>query len=420
MQEDISVPDYYSKFSCIGATCEDTCCSGWNVGIDRDTYHEYQQSQHKVLAPLIKVAIVKNVSPSADDMNNFAVMKMKSDGGCHFQQQDKLCAIQHHLGEQSLSDTCRIYPRYFNQFGTQRENALGISCPEAARLILLNPLPMQFGTLTPTPQRTSRPFTSYRFPLQGDGDPQQIEVLNDFRALIIAILQFREISLGARMMLLGWLLEDVDTIVSCETFSHASALRPVLASIFNMLAQPAALEAQFAQIQPNISRKLEIMTQLIVKSLSAGASIRFNECLLAAAQGLAAQDEQAHATDANLVRQYAQNYDRHYRPFFQNKDYIFENYLVNQVICRLFPFTRGTYLDLYRELVFNLSILQVLLVGMAAKYEGLNDTYVIQLFQSFARKSDHKRNYLDTLREAVCADPQDSFVHIMWLLKETA
>ena len=93
---------------------------------------------------------------------------------------------------------------------------------------------------------------------------------------------------------------------------------------------------------------------------------------------------------------------------------------MNQVITRLFPFTRGTPLDLYREMVFNLSILQVLLVGMAAQGQGLDEGRVLQLFQSFARKSDHNRGYLGKLLESLQATEQDSFVHVMWLLKESA
>lgn len=414
----ISVPDYYPKFTCTGSKCEDTCCSGWwNVSVDFDTYQKYQQNKQPELAPLFKLAISKNTLPSADKKNNYGMLKMKPDGECFFLQEDKLCAIHNHMGAQGLSDTCRLYPRYLNQFGSQRENALGISCPEAARLVLLNPQPMQFIKIAPEPAIDDKPFTSYRFPLQDAGDPEQIAVLNDFRIIIIAILQFREISLGARVMLLGFLLEEVNGIAFSEDFAHASELLPTLESFIGMLSRPAQLEAQFAQIDPNIPRKLEVVTKLIEQSLTDRASVRFQECLHAAAEGLVAGKDSA--TDGAMSGRYKQSYDAFYRPFFHDKEYIFENYLVNQVITRLFPFTRGAYLDLYRELVCNLSVIQVLLVGMAAKHKGLNEELVIQLFQTFARNSNHNRSHLDNLIASLRADAQDSFVHVMWMLKET-
>jgi len=415
--KNITVPDYYPKFNCIGPQCEDTCCSGWwNVSIDYDTFQKYQINTQPELAPLFKLAVSKNTLPSADNKNNYGLMKMKPDGGCHFLQEDKLCSIHKFMGAPALSDTCRLYPRYLNQFGSQREHSLGISCPEAARLILLNPAPMQFGLIEAEPSIDDKPFTSYRFPQLNDGDPQQIAVLDDFRAVIIAILQFREISLGARVMLLGFLLESVDKIISDEKFSNASELMPILESFVGMLADPSLIEAQFEQIEPSIPRKLEIVAQLISQSLGK-ASNRFKECLQAAFEGLDADKSAAGNND--MLHKYAENYAAFYRPFFQNKEYIFENYLVNQIFTRLFPFTRGSYLNLYRELVGNLSVIQVLLVGIAAKNKGLNETMVIQLFQTFARNSNHNSGHLENLIMSLHSDLQDSFVHVMWMLKDT-
>jgi lysine-N-methylase len=91
---------------------------------------------------------------------------------------------------------------------------------------------------------------------------------------------------------------------------------------------------------------------------------------------------------------------------------------VNQVICRLFPFTRGSYLDLYRELVFNFAIIKILLVGMAAKHKGLDEIQVVRLIQSFSRKSDHNSHHLDTLAQSIGDGSDKSFVGLMWLLKD--
>jgi lysine-N-methylase len=410
----ITVPDYYPKFNCIGPDCEDTCCSGWwNVSVDHDTFLKYQQSTQPELAPLFKIAVSKNKLPSADQKNNFGMMQMKADGECHFLQEDKLCSIHKFMGAQALSDTCRLYPRYLNQFGAQLEHSLGISCPEAARLILLHPQPIQFTSIDPEPSIDNKPFISYRFPLQSAGDPGQIAVLEDFRAVIIAILQFRELSLGARVMLLGFLLEEVDQIISSEKFSNASALLPALESFIGLLGHPEQIEAQYAKIETSLPRKLQIVAQLISQSLGK-ASSRFKECLQAAFEGLGAETE-----NGEMLNKFSQNFNSYYLPFFEHKQYIFENYLVNQVVTRLFPFTRGSYLDLYLELVGNLAVIQVLLAGMAAKHKGLNDALVIQLFQTFARNSNHNSGHLDSVLNSLHSVAQDSFVDVMWLLKES-
>jgi hypothetical protein len=209
-------------------------------------------------------------------------------------------------------------------------------------------------------------------------------------------------------------LDDANIIISNETFANADELLPTLESFVKMLAHPEQIQTQFAKIESSIPRKLDMVAQLITQSLSK-ASVRFKECLQAALEGLESKND-----SNDLLSNYAKNYSNYYCPFFMDKEYIFENYLVNQVVTRLFPFTRGSYLDLYRELVCNLSVIQLLLVGIAAKNKGLNEALVVKLFQTFARNSNHNSGHFDKLITSLHTNAQDSFVDVMWLLKETS
>lgn len=38
----VRVPDYFSEFSCIAGECKDSCCLGWEIDIDEDSYEYYQ------------------------------------------------------------------------------------------------------------------------------------------------------------------------------------------------------------------------------------------------------------------------------------------------------------------------------------------------------------------------------------------
>ena len=37
----VTVPDYYKDFKCIAGACEDTCCAGWQIVIDKKTLKKY-------------------------------------------------------------------------------------------------------------------------------------------------------------------------------------------------------------------------------------------------------------------------------------------------------------------------------------------------------------------------------------------
>ena len=36
-------PEYLQKFECLGTSCSDTCCQGWNINIDKNTHEKYQK-----------------------------------------------------------------------------------------------------------------------------------------------------------------------------------------------------------------------------------------------------------------------------------------------------------------------------------------------------------------------------------------
>lgn len=419
-QAQVLVPDYYTSFRCIGGACEESCCTGWTISVDTASYQRYQACQHEVLTPLFREALIPNTGEQGISAECAASMKRTAEGCCMFLQGDGLCAIHSHLGEAALCDTCATYPRHANLFGGQMEYSLGISCPEAARKVLLHPQPINFALVDADPELERRNFLSRRFPLKGDGDPQQIAILNDFRALIVGLLQYRALSLGARLMVLGFMLEDADNVLSSAKFRHASELVPVLKGYSDFLAKPAHVEAQFEQVASDLPRRLQTIGAVLADFLAERATPRFRECLLAASDGLLSSDEAQPVADVDVLARYDAAYRAYYSPYLRDKGYILENYLVNQVLTRLFPFAIGSYLDLYRELVCNLAILQVLLVGMAAHHQGLNDERVVQLLQSFARKTNHNPVYLEKLLKAIGAHEHGRFVDIMWMLRETA
>lgn len=410
-------PDYYHKFHCIGPDCEDSCCIGWKVPIDRVTWLRYQACQHETLAPLLRSHVILGNENSPQSEQAYAYIKMQADLRCPFLQSDMLCMIQKELGPEALSDTCAMFPRFHNLFGAQHEYALGISCPEAARLVLLHPEPIGLIMAAPDADLGARNFIGYRVPQIGISDPDQISVMNDLRSLIIYILQFRELTLGARMMLLGSLLDDVDRVISNPSFKNVAEILPVLSSFSTLFVEPSFIEEQFEQVPIDLPRKLHAITAFLAEFLR-HADPRFAECLRAGVNGLVGNEASHLDVGAELLARYHNAYDSYYLPYFRDKGYILENYLVNDVFSQLFPFIHGSFLDLYRKMVFNLSIIQVFMVGMAGHYQGLTDMRVVQLIQSFARRTAHDSSYLGKLTEAVASKEAPSFAGLMWMLKE--
>ena len=106
------------------------------VVIDRSTFDKYQFIEDPTLKRLIELNVLQN--PKSKSAASYAVVKL-AGSTCPFLTEGMDCSIQVALGEDYLSRTCDTYPRAYSKIDDTLERSLYLSCPEAARLILLRP-----------------------------------------------------------------------------------------------------------------------------------------------------------------------------------------------------------------------------------------------------------------------------------------
>jgi hypothetical protein len=140
---EVIAPLYAQKFVCVGSSCEDTCCAGWGVVIDKKTYNAYQKVKSPTLTQRLTHEIGRVRSLATDQ--NYARVKMSSVNQACPMLEDSLCAIQKELGEDKLSHTCSTFPRLSHKTGDFYQQSLTLSCPEAARLALLEDDAFEFS-----------------------------------------------------------------------------------------------------------------------------------------------------------------------------------------------------------------------------------------------------------------------------------
>ena len=117
------VPSYYNSFKCIADKCTDNCCIGWEIDIDTDTAEYYKS---------VGGDFGKRLCENISEENGFILKGER----CPFLNEKNLCDIIINCGEEHLCQICRDHPRYFEWYGDIKEGGIGLSCEEAARLIL--------------------------------------------------------------------------------------------------------------------------------------------------------------------------------------------------------------------------------------------------------------------------------------------
>lgn len=122
----LRAPEYYKHFKCIADKCSHSCCIGWEIDVDEDTAEKYAS---------LTDGYGKEIAKSIEwgDTPHF---KLCENDRCPHLDERGLCRIISNLGEDYLCHICREHPRFYNDTPHGKEVGIGMSCEEAARLIL--------------------------------------------------------------------------------------------------------------------------------------------------------------------------------------------------------------------------------------------------------------------------------------------
>lgn len=117
---------FKKRFSCAMGDCPNTCCKGWRIAFDDGTYRRYLEETGKN-----GIRLRSSIKKSDGEVCFRTSLK-----SCTFYDRDGLCNLQRTIGTDYMPLVCRTYPRYWQHYGTFAEEALFLSCPQAAKLFL--------------------------------------------------------------------------------------------------------------------------------------------------------------------------------------------------------------------------------------------------------------------------------------------
>ena len=119
-------PKYYKDFRCIADRCRHSCCVGWEIDIDGEAMRKYSE---------LRCAYSEEIRASIEHTDPPHFRLSECDRCTHLDERG-LCKIIMQCGEDCLCDICREHPRFYNTTPRGVEVGIGMSCEEAARIIL--------------------------------------------------------------------------------------------------------------------------------------------------------------------------------------------------------------------------------------------------------------------------------------------
>lgn len=209
-------PSFYDKFFCVASKCQDNCCIGWEIDIDKETDCFYRGVDGSFREQLDQ-GISRKEEPH---------FLLKGER-CFFLNGENLCDIFLNLGEEHLCEICREHPRFYEWYEeipglpNRKEAGLGLCCEEAVRLLFSDQKPLTFIIEWEDEEEKIQWEREVREPKQEEA--AYLLALFSARDRAFSLLQDRRMNLASRIRLFLMMAEDIQDCLDVSSDMRETA-----------------------------------------------------------------------------------------------------------------------------------------------------------------------------------------------------
>lgn len=390
------VPDYILNFKC--AMCTE-CCKRWRINIDKttvDKYEQYATADQEFAASLesnlkkekdggaivqLKPRDKTIITEAEGEKKEITVQEARV---CPFLDEEGYCAIQRKFGIESLSDTCKIFPRNIAITERGYEMAFTYACAAAANT-LKKKEPVEFYM---DPQGFDFPTLNGHLTKIGDvlerkkaGKTSYFEV----EELLIDIMQFREMDVDTRLILAGIV---VDKLKDGDT----AGIRKYLQNLDETLID------QLKNIPSQPLFMMKLVKEAVDKRILGGITESNLSKLIALSYIQLKLLDEAIISNAK-VESLLENYNKYYKPYVSGISHIYENYFVNFIFSK--KFYTHKYMDAFFLMIFFYTLIRFFTIcSCMAEERNVDEDMVVGVINAIERSIGHNSSfYEDVLKK---------------------
>lgn len=395
--EAILSPEYMKEFVCIGPECPDTCCAGWEINIDQKSY-SFIKTKLLEHGKSFEHQFLKRDSNS-NSPHMYAILNPQSKT-CPFWDEDKLCSIQKNYGIEKLSEICATYPRLYNQVDNRLEISGDFSCPEIARLALLNPHGITFD-LIPY-EDIPRSILSHEFYYTNKRDLCfHFDSLQDFS---IGVLQMRSLSLEERLFYLAFFANELTKLSPTH---YSTEINDLITQTHQHINNNVFRNT----IKSNLDSQYNYLsTNLIPENFDVVKSEEFKSYLIQIHQNL-----QSHKSN-ELISTYETSLSEQFKPFCTHSGYILENFLVNRAFNSVFPLNGRSPLESIFRLSMEYASIRFLLTNQLSLSSPLSEPEIVKTIQLYMKCVGRNSKMFNQLADKISKQEGNLFGFIMMII----
>lgn len=424
---DATAPRYLKRFSCIGPDCPDTCCAGWTVTVDKAHYKKLRNVADKALADRLRDNLRLKKDGSAEQ---HAVMALGPDAHCTMLDPDKLCSIQKTLGAAHLPLTCSEFPRHYFRVGQRDEMYATLACPETARLAMTEPDGLELEAM-PFPFAPGKP-APYRGGFRGDLAVHPDPLVRNFEAIqrfVQFALRRRDHALWQRLLAVGLLAKRLSDPLLAPGAADRKAQDSTV-ELALLERQVSLLDGSFRDGTADLAARPRdallqqaVMKELTAERLSADGglfggvtSVAFLHAIGKAFHGFGFRENDPEGT----AERFRDAETRWFIPYNEAHPHLLENYLLNQIGVRFFPYGAGRGIVAeWNDILIQYALVRFYLIGLAGEYrEAFDASHYVELIYSFSRSVEHAQKFQRRVLELLDAKGLTGLAAMAILIKE--
>lgn len=394
--------EYYKQFKCIGNECEDHCCKGWNITIDKKTFKNYK----KLKKTDFSVKLNSNIKRNRNDIagNNYGRFELV-EGICPMLSEEGLCEVYLNIGEENMCHTCKVYPRSYNKVNDRIEGSLTLSCIEVAKKILLSEECIEFSL-------DEKKVHNNGFIKMIDTKNTNSYVVRNFdeiRSFCIGLVQQKKYNIEERLAILGLFIKDLSQIQDDNSVIEVinNYQQRINADIYGGILDRFELETML-EAQNEFCTSL--YNVILTKSIS---EVRFVDKFKIASEYLKLNQSNIE-NRKEVIRETLSN---EYNNFIKDHKYIYENYLVSYMFKTLFPVSDMSLMDNYDDLVVRFALIKITLIGLSGHYKNdMNVKYAVEFIQSFVKVVEHDNTIVKKINNYLKQNNMNTLAHMMIIM----
>ena len=398
------LPRYVTRFACTQDRCPDTCCSGWKVNVDLAAYERFHALPPSPLREALVTSLAPEPAPSGDQDHAW-IRPAPGTLRCPMLL-GGLCNVHKKLGAEGLANSCYSYPRFTRAVGDELSQGMSLSCPEAARLALLDEDAFDFldGEVPIRPGMV----THVALPA---GMTQ--EDASAVRVFCLQLVRTREVEPWARIALLGLFCEQLDGLLR----RGGAAETQRLLEQFQVELRAPGLVAALEATEPHRAEQAAVFAPLLRTGLGVPPSPVQERVLSAVGEGLGLDTHHGRFDPASLCDRYERGLSRLPRALERSAPRLVEHYLLNELFREAFPFDRASPFAHYLDVALRFGVLRLMLAARCVGEQLPEAAALVETVHVFCRRYQHDPQFVREARAAFLARGWDVMARLFPYLR---